>query len=50
VRYRGGFFESDDDFSQALADGAFGKILMVRPSYALNGGADADWLIERLTG
>ncbi len=30
VRSRGGFFESDDDFTSALLDGAFNKALLVR--------------------
>jgi hypothetical protein len=30
VRSRGGFFESDDDFAQALTDGAFNKALQVQ--------------------
>jgi len=30
IRERGGFFESDDDFCQALMDGAFNKVLVLR--------------------
>lgn len=29
IRYRGGFFESDDDYCQAMLDGAFNKALVV---------------------
>ena len=29
VRARGGFFESDGDFCQAIVDGAFSKVLRV---------------------
>lgn len=29
VRSRGGFFETDDDYCQALLDGAFSKVLKV---------------------
>lgn len=29
IRYRGGFFESDDDYCQAIVDGAFNKTLLV---------------------
>lgn len=29
IRYRGGFFESDDDYCSALVDGAFSKTLVV---------------------
>ncbi len=30
IRQRGGFFSSDDDYCQALLDGAFNKALVVR--------------------
>jgi hypothetical protein len=29
IRYRGGFFETDDDYCSALVDGAFDKVLVV---------------------
>jgi hypothetical protein len=29
IRYRGGFFETDDDYCSALVDGAFEKVLVV---------------------
>lgn len=29
IRYRGGFFENDDDYCSALVDGAFEKVLVV---------------------
>jgi hypothetical protein len=29
IRYRGGFFETDDDYCSALTDGAFEKVLVV---------------------
>jgi len=29
IRYRGGFFDNDDDFCSALVDGAFTKTLVV---------------------
>lgn len=29
IRYRGGFFETDDDYCSALVDGAFSKTLVV---------------------
>jgi hypothetical protein len=29
IRYRGGFFENDDDFCQAIVDGAFTKTMVV---------------------
>lgn len=29
IRYRGGFFENDDDFCSAIVDGAFNKNLVV---------------------
>jgi hypothetical protein len=34
IRSRGGFFQSDDDFSEALLDGAFDKALVVRTCIA----------------
>ena len=30
IRYRGGFFESDADYCQAILDGAFSKVFKVR--------------------
>lgn len=32
IRYRGGFFESDDDYCSAIVDGAFTKTLVVSNS------------------
>lgn len=32
IRYRGGFFEADADYCQAVLDGAFSKVLRVRTS------------------
>lgn len=29
IRYRGGFFESDQDFCDAITDGAFTKVLEI---------------------
>lgn len=34
VRYRGGFFANDDDYTSALLDGAFNKVMLVRRAAA----------------
>lgn len=53
VRSRGGFFDTDDDYAQALADGAFVKMLQVQLVRKIDGetffGAIEEALTPRLS-
>ncbi|GAB4813377.1 hypothetical protein N2152v2_000423 [Parachlorella kessleri] len=48
VRDRGGFFDNDDDFCQALVDGGFIKILQIQLVRKVDGQMFADALAETL--
>jgi hypothetical protein len=48
VRARGGFFSNDNDYCQALLDGAFSKALMIRLLRDVDGATFADALNKSL--
>ncbi len=52
IRYRGGFFENDDDYCQAVLDGAFHKVLQVRhwrmATDCIQGSSSKFWLAPGL--
>eukprot|EP00775_Hariotina_reticulata_P012788 gene12788-12916_t len=48
IRYRGGFFENDDDFCQALVDGAFAKTMVFQMLRDLEGQQFADAVKDKL--
>eukprot|EP00879_Flechtneria_rotunda_P020837 GHRR01021938.1.p1 GENE.GHRR01021938.1~~GHRR01021938.1.p1 ORF type:complete len:213 (+),score=70.97 GHRR01021938.1:638-1276(+) len=48
IRYRGGFFENDDDFCQAIVDGAFNKVLLFQMLRDIEGRQFADAVKDKL--
>lgn len=48
IRYRGGFFETDDDYCSALTDGAFEKVLVFKMLRDIEGQQFSDAVRDKL--